>query len=156
MRHLILLALFLVACSQAITKPASAAYKAEPQPVLKGAGELMADGIMAIDIGNYELAAKSLQGALNTGQLNDIGKVLAYWNLFVSAIKLKRDGMNDLFSFIVIAEDIISVRSEVRYFVEEDGTDFVDRFDLQNKLRIAHNIMEAAWGCSKEGDCKIN
>lgn len=91
-------------------------------------------------------AAATFRAALATGNLNDAGRALAYWHIYLSEQSQGRanQGIDALASFVVVAQDVLSIREQLRY-AEDDSGDFVDRFDLKRRLSRARAILSAAW-----------
>lgn len=94
---------------------------------------------------NYD-ASRAFNRAIETGRLNDAGRALAYWHIFIADRQVGEiDRSTDaLASFIVVGEDIFAIRESMRYAVDESG-DFADRFGLADKLDQARALISAAW-----------
>lgn len=92
------------------------------------------------------MAAATFRAAVNTGNLNDAGRALAYWHIYVAeeSIGDTDRGVDALASFVVVAQDVIEMREQMRY-AEDDSGDFVDRFDLKRRLTRARAMMSVAW-----------
>jgi hypothetical protein len=91
-------------------------------------------------------AGDSFRAAINTGHLNDAGRALAYWHIYLaerSSGNLE-GGADALSSFIVVGQDVLEVRGNTKYAVDENG-DFVERFDLERRLARARAILSATW-----------
>ena len=88
----------------------------------------------------------AFEAAIRTGNLNDAGKTLAYWHIFLAHRNRGRvdQGADALASFIVMAEDVLDERAGLRYAVDDSG-DFVDRFELPKRLAHARAILYAIW-----------
>lgn len=91
-------------------------------------------------------AADAFRAAIATGNLNDAGRALAYWHIFVAE---QSDGHTDraaeaLAGFEVIAQDVLDIREQLKY-AEDDNGDFVDRFDVKRRLARARAILSANW-----------
>jgi hypothetical protein len=97
-------------------------------------------------------AANAFRAAIATGSLNDAGRALAYWHVYVSEQSLSHTdrAADALASFVVVAQDVIDIREHLRY-AEDDSGDFVDRFDLKRRLARARAMLSVAWaGQTKE------
>ena len=92
------------------------------------------------------MAAATFRAAIHTGSLNDAGRALAYWHIYVAEQSLGDTdrGVDALSSFVVVAQDVIEVREQMRYAEDESG-DFVDRFDLKRRLARARAMLSVAW-----------
>ena len=91
-------------------------------------------------------AAHAFRAAIGTGNLNDAGRALGYWHVYLAEQGAGHsDPASDaLASFIVVAEDILHVRRALRY-AEDGDSDFVDRFDLKRRLARARAVLSATW-----------
>jgi hypothetical protein len=97
-------------------------------------------------------AGDAFQAAIDTGHLNDAGRALAYWHIYLAA-RSSGDleaGVDALASFIVVGQDILDVREDMRYAVDESG-DFVSRFDLEHRLARARALLSATWAAKVHG-----
>jgi hypothetical protein len=94
----------------------------------------------------HAAAAQAFRAAINTGNLNDAGRALAYWHIFLAESMLDHqdDGAEALSSFIVVGQDVVDARNTMRYAVTSSG-DFVERFDLNDRLSRARALLSAAW-----------
>ena len=109
-------------------------------------GVLLEQGLYHFSSEEHEPASEAFRAAISTGRLNDAGRALAYWHIFIAEQRLGETDRSSeaLGSFVVVAEDIIGTRDEVRYAVSDAG-DFVDRFDLPGKLERGRAILSATW-----------
>ncbi len=125
-----------------------------PPPPLKSSLELYADDpgtLLERGLGYFrdnepDEAVEAFQMAIDTNKLNDAGRVLAYWHIFIAERQVGHIDQSSeaLAGFVAIAEDIVAMRSEVRYAVSAAG-DFVKRFDLLLKLNHARALLSATW-----------
>jgi hypothetical protein len=94
----------------------------------------------------HAAAAQSFRAAIATGNLNDAGRALAYWHIFLTESMLdhRDDGAEALSSFVVVGQDVVDARNTMRYAVTSSG-DFIERFDLSNRLSRARALLSAAW-----------
>lgn len=91
-------------------------------------------------------ATAALRAALATGDLNEAGRTVAYWYLYVAEqarhnAPAARDALAD---FVAVAEDVLAMRHDER-FAEAGGSDFVDRFDLEGRLARSRATLSLAW-----------
>ena len=92
------------------------------------------------------MAIAMFRAAINTGNLNDAGRALAYWHVYVAytAVNQAEDASEALLMFTVVAQDVLDVRDQMRYADDGHG-DFVQRFDLRNRLARARASLSASW-----------
>jgi hypothetical protein len=109
-------------------------------------GILLERGLRHFSSSENAPASAAFQAAISTGRLNDAGRALAYWHIFVAEQRAGDvdDSTNALQSFVAVAEEILEARDEVRYAVSESG-DFVDRFEVEDKLDRGRAILSATW-----------
>ena len=108
--------------------------------------ELMEKGMASFQNQDYNSSADFFSRAKDTGNLNDAGRALAYWHLGVVYSIIGDDRSDDAFdSFITVAGDIIDVRSSTKFAVNDDGEDFVERFDLQKRIMRAWTSLNSTW-----------
>ncbi len=94
----------------------------------------------------HQEAAAAFRAAIGTGNLNDAGRALAYWHIFLSDSLNDRedDGTDALASFVVVGQDVLDSRNTMRYAVTSTG-DFVERFNLSNRLSKARAMLSVKW-----------
>lgn len=100
--------------------------------------------------GNQKLeAVEAFDKALATGDLNNQGRALAYWHLFLSYRddSVSTHGADALSSFVTVASLLMQQAQD-----GVDGEDllehvrvFIDRFDLKDRLLLAEVTLEAIW-----------
>lgn len=100
--------------------------------------------------GNQKLeAVEAFNKALSTGDLNNQGRALAYWHLFLSYRddNVSTHGADALASFVTVASMLMQQSVD-----GVDGEDllehvrvFIDRFDLRDRLLLAEVTLEAIW-----------
>lgn len=97
------------------------------------------------------MAIAMFRAAINTGNLNDAGRALAYWHIYVAytAVNQPEDASEALLMFTVVAQDVLDVRDQMRYADDGHG-DFVQRFDLRNRLARARASLSASWAKQAE------
>ncbi len=132
---------------------AIAAPSAEPTGVeVENDGEEVPAGVLLERAFVYfhhdrpQAAANAFRAAIATGNLNDAGRTLAYWHIFLCESRLRNEdvGTEALASFVVVAEDVLDARDSTRYAVTTTG-DFVDRFDLASRVARARGLLSATW-----------
>lgn len=91
-------------------------------------------------------ASAAFRGAIATGHLNDAGRALAYWHIYLAERGQGNieAGADALASFVVVGQDVLDVRNSMRYAVDDSG-DFVDRFDLERRMSRARALLSATW-----------
>ena len=91
-------------------------------------------------------AAYAFRTAIGTNTLNDAGRALGYWHIYLAEQGSDRHSAasDALSSFVVVAEDILQIRASLRY-AEDGSQDFVDRFDLKRRLARARAVLSASW-----------
>lgn len=91
-------------------------------------------------------ASHAFHAAVATGNLNDAGRALAYWHIYISEQSmLHTDASAEaLTGFVSVAEDILDTSISDGLEVE-NNSDFVQRFDLQRRLARARAFLSAAW-----------
>lgn len=100
--------------------------------------------------GNQKLeAVEAFNKALATGDLNNQGRALAYWHLFLSYRdeNASSHGADALSSFVTVANLLMQQAQD-----GVDGEDllehvkvFIERFDLRDRLLLAEVTLEAIW-----------
>ena len=97
-------------------------------------------------LGEYGDAANSFEAAIGTNNLNDSGRALAYWHVYLCrAQNSEEDPAADaLMSFTVVAEDMLSGRNGMshEYLASRD---FIERFNLEGRLARARATLAALW-----------
>jgi hypothetical protein len=121
------------------------------EPIREGgrASDYLALGLTFYN-GNQKLeAVEAFNKALSTGDLNNQGRALAYWHLFLSYRDegVSSHGADALASFVTVASLLMQQSAE-----GVDGEDllehvrvFIDRFDLRDRLLLAEVTLEAIW-----------
>lgn len=97
-------------------------------------------------LGEYGRAARSFEAAIGTNNLNDSGRALAYWHVYLCRAQTGEEdaAAEALMSFSVVAEDMLSDSDEVshEYLASRD---FVERFNLEGRLARARATLAALW-----------
>ncbi|MEL6339145.1 MAG: hypothetical protein AAFQ65_04510 [Myxococcota bacterium] len=97
-------------------------------------------------LSHYRAAASSFQEAIKTNNLNDSGRALAYWHIYLCRAHLNDEdgGADALMSFSVVAEDMLN--PDDRFGREYSASrEFVERFDMDARLARARAILAALW-----------
>lgn len=91
-------------------------------------------------------AIESFLNAISSGDLNNAGKALSYWNIAECWGKLGNEDqvIGALFNFTLVAQAVLEERDVIRYTVTSDG-DFVEKFDLVGKLDFARAYINYTW-----------
>ncbi len=103
------------------------------------------DGITHMQNGNTVEAAKHFEETLSNDRINEMGKAVAYWNLYQIYSKdpktYDKSG-NYLLGFIVYAEDIIEISSK-----DTGGywTTFVISNNLETQISVAKEQLDIMW-----------
>ncbi len=110
------------------------------------AAGLLERAFMHFQDDQHSEAAHTFRAAIGTGNLNDAGRALAYWHIFLSDSLNDRedDGADALASFVVVGQDVLDSRNTMRYAVTTSG-DFVERFNLSNRLSKARAMLSVKW-----------
>ncbi len=129
--------------------PLGAVDEAPAQPVVEeddSAGALLERGFLFFHQNQPDEAASAFRGAIATGNLNDAGRALAYWHIAESRRRLHDEdrAAEALASFAVVAQDVMDIRDQRRFAVDQDG-DFVKNFRLVSRLAEARGYVNAIW-----------
>lgn len=94
----------------------------------------------------FKNSSESFVSAIATQNLNDSGRALAYWHLYLCGAHLGDEdaAAEALTSFIVVATDMLDEAD--RYSFERMSShDFIERFDLPGRLARARATLAAMW-----------
>ena len=107
-----------------------------------GPGKLLEQGLVLFQSRAFRTSAMAFNAAIATDRLNDAGRALAYWHVFVAQRSLgETDLANDaLSSFVILGYDLMEARDHTPY-----AAGFVERFMLSEKIAQARAIMSATW-----------
>jgi len=110
------------------------------------AGAMLEKGFLYFHQDQPRDAADAFATAISTGNLNDAGRALAYWHIAESERRLHNEDRTAeaLASFALVAQDVIDVREQHRYAVDEEG-DFVEHFKLRQRVDEARGYLNAIW-----------
>jgi len=125
-------------------KPASAA---EPEQVGDdSAGGLLERAFAQFNRDDYKASSKTFTLAIGTNNLNEAGRALAYWHIYLAEKRLSREDLatEALASFCEVGEEIMEARDNSRYAMTT-ASDFIERFNLDTRLSRARAILSATW-----------
>jgi len=106
-------------------------------------------GDIALQTNNWAEASINFQAALDSGELNIIGRAICYWNVHLAENNLGNTNkdMAALLGFIVYGSDYLrSQQSLPKWF--EDG------LLLKQKLSIAIALIQATWAAKNSYSCR--
>ncbi|MEM6532594.1 MAG: hypothetical protein AAF654_08215 [Myxococcota bacterium] len=100
----------------------------------------------AFRLGQYADASEAFGAAISTNNLNDSGRALAYWHVYLCQAQL---GMEDasaeaLMSFSVVASDMLDPADTYSHEYMA-SRDFATRFNLEGRLARARATLSAMW-----------
>lgn len=129
----------LLASLKAVPAPAPALAAMHPA---KAAAVLLESAIVAFRSADFATASADFSKAIETSRLNDAGRALAYWHIFLAEGHLGNTslGSEALASFVVVAADLVE---EARMGLT--SSDFSQRFDLEGKLARGRATLSATW-----------
>ncbi len=121
-------------------EPIEPAEPIESMHPARAAGVLLERAIVAFRAGELGNASDDFTRAIRTGRLNDAGRSLAYWHVFLAEKQMGNTSVSSdaLSSFVVVAADLVADRAG-------GVEDFVVRFDLRGKLARARATLSANW-----------
>ncbi|MEO1481516.1 MAG: hypothetical protein AAFU77_05370 [Myxococcota bacterium] len=97
-------------------------------------------------LGEYQDAAASFGAAISTNNLNDSGRALAYWHVYLCQAQLGHEDASAeaLMSFSVVASDMLDP-SDTYSHEYLSSRDFATRFNLAGRLARARATLSAMW-----------
>lgn len=103
------------------------------------AGGLLERAFAQFNSDDYSASAKTFEKSIATNNLNEAGRSLAYWHIYLAE---KRMGHEDkstdaLASFTTVAQELMESRGA--------SGDFIERFSLDARLSRARAILSATW-----------
>jgi hypothetical protein len=122
----------------------------EPEPAEKiennSAGAWLERGFVFFHQNRPRESADAFSAAIATGNLNHAGRALAYWHIAQAERRLYNEDRTTeaLSSFAVVAQDVLDIRGQKRYAVDEEG-DFVEHFQLKERVAEALGYLNAVW-----------
>jgi hypothetical protein len=107
---------------------------------------LLEQALAALRDARGPFATAALHAALATGELNDAGRALAYWYIYVAeemqeCSSRSHDALSD---FVAIAQNVLALQKHARV-ADSGGSDFVERFDLHGRLARGRALLNLAW-----------
>jgi hypothetical protein len=117
-----------------------------PMPEEDSASAYLELGFLSFQRNDNRQAVLGFMAAIATGDLNDAGRALAYWHIAIAEQRLNdEDRTAEAFmSFVLVGEDVLDARATHPYALN-NGTDFVDQFNLTNRMSEARGFLSAAW-----------
>jgi hypothetical protein len=120
-----------------------------PQPIAndsEGAAGRLGLAFQLLGAGHHQAASTQFQSAIDTGELNDAGRALAYWHIALAQTAIGASGyaQDALQSFVVVSVELLAIDPNL----SQDAvatSDFVTRFDLRRRLARARAELSAAW-----------
>lgn len=102
--------------------------------------------------GHFAASIDAMHEALSTQDLNDAGKALAYWHVYLAqqALGHTQAGQGALADFVAVADDIMTALVPVSGVTGADNPNssaaaFAQQFDLKGRLARARAILNLAW-----------
>ncbi len=126
--------------------PEAASYEGE------SAASLLERGFAYFRQEELGRASEAFKAAVATGHLNDAGRTLAYWHIYLAERSQGNvdAGAEALAAFVTVGEEVVEMRASQRFAVDSAG-DFVDRFDLERRLARARATLSATWANRQPG-----
>jgi len=139
-------------------KPAVASLSAERLPPRSDASaprtapEVRASDYLALGLGHYQNnrkaeAAQAFEHALSTGNLNNQGRALAYWHLFLAErdVNLQGPGAEALESFVTVAQLLIEDSVTGSDESGDNVAEFIDGFNVSERMLLGQLVLDALW-----------
>lgn len=108
--------------------------------------ELLERGFALFNENKLHDAGTAFHSAVETGNLNDAGRTVAYWHIHLTELANGNSeaSAEALASFLVVATDVLENRDEFSY-PEESSDDFTYRFDVERRIARARATLSAIW-----------
>ena len=146
-RSVLMSASFLCMLTFCANKPVSApAPIVDDDPPPSHAGVLLDNGFNDLKHGDYARAVDHFNAALATGDLNDTGRILIYWQIHLAERELGHVDQcaEAATEFVVISQEVLmGVSPDAEDVIAQK--DFIERFDLRKKLAQARATLSAIW-----------
>lgn len=112
----------------------------------EGAAGRLGLAFQLLSAGHHQAASSQFQSAIDTGELNDAGRALAYWHIALAqtAIGDASHAQDALQGFVVVSVDLLAQSQSVPE-ASDPSSDFVTRFDLRRRVARARAELSAAW-----------
>lgn len=138
-----------VAIHSAVTSSGAAASQEPSEPTSPpdlSASVYLERALDALRDGQTAFAIAALHAALASGELNDAGRSLAYWYIYVaqSSAGSTQRGHDALADFVAIADSVL-VAHDTSQLVDGGGNEFIARFDLRGRLARGRALLSLAW-----------
>ncbi len=128
----------LVASMQPVAPSASEAQVPEAGAD-ESAGGLLERAFAQFNRDQYAASAKTFWRSIGTNNLNEAGRALAYWHIYLAEKRLSHEDKSTeaLASFTTVAQELMESRGA--------SGDFIERFSLDARLSRARAILSATW-----------
>jgi hypothetical protein len=115
--------------------------------LLAPAAEDLAAGQHEMNSGNWLAATKRFNSAINSGELNEPGILLAYWNLYYAYNEMgdSNNAGESLLGFIVHADELLYRTSMITGNRAIFYTQFIVQFKLPERMEHAKNALDILW-----------
>lgn len=109
----------------------------------ESAGGLLERAFALFNRDEYAASAKTFAASIGTNNLNEAGRALAYWHIYLAEKRLNHEDKSTeaLASFATVAQELMEQRGE-KY---GQSADFIERFSLDARLSRARAILSATW-----------
>ena len=127
--------------------PAEAAPdESDDPPVDTSAAEWLQRGFAHFQRDEPALAGAAFRAAVGTGSLNDAGRALAYWHIYLAERRQGHTelGADALESFVAAGQELLDSRGSAG-FILQGAADFVERFELDRRMTRARALLSALW-----------
>lgn len=128
----------LVASMQPVAADKPEAKVAEPEGD-DSAGGLLERAFAQFNRDDYAASAKTFTASIATNNLNEAGRALAYWHIYLAEKRMAHEDKSTeaLASFTTVAAELMESRGS--------SADFIERFSLDARLSRARAILSATW-----------
>ncbi len=113
-------------------------------PVAEGGADDSAGGLLErafaqFNRDQYAASAKTFWRSIGTNNLNEAGRALAYWHIYLAEKRMNHEDKSTeaLASFTTVAQELMESRGS--------SGDFIERFSLDARLSRARAILSATW-----------
>jgi hypothetical protein len=114
--------------------------------------EARASDYLALGLSHYQAnqkpeAARAFERALSTGNLNNQGRALAYWHLFLAERdgNLQGAGADALESFVTVAQLLLDDRASGSDDSGDNVAEFIDGFNVSERMLLGQLVLDALW-----------
>jgi hypothetical protein len=131
------------------SKHSQAILTAPDMEVTEGgrASDYLAMGVSFFHANHKAKAAKAFQHALATGNLNNQGRALAYWHLFLANREADVNGVGAeaLDSFLTVSLLLFEEEHELPDVEAQSVREFIHGFNLAERMLLAELVLDALW-----------